>query len=276
MSLVAFKRKSMIQYGGQRSGKPPGGFWMMRGPFGKNNTVVDEYGPEGFSINGGRRSKGYIGRDCKFSSNGTPFRGTEPLGCGGAAGNYAQPQPVLNAGAAIVDIRGNQYKFVKPSVLSTSGMIATKYRWIRGVYPNVWVQPLYTGNQSDSGSQGLYIHTKAAANMCASDINNPEKYAGFIVNHGPTLCRTSAAKFTYNQMASNGPYTKNLGVAMTSSEQTLKIQRRCANPTAAQKPFPYRVQTGVSLGAAGTRVSTGGNGCGTSDIVLTPQTQSGR
>jgi hypothetical protein len=38
----------MIQYGGQRSGKPPGGFWMMRGPFGKNNTVVDEYGPEGF------------------------------------------------------------------------------------------------------------------------------------------------------------------------------------------------------------------------------------
>jgi len=269
MSLVAFKKKSFIQYGGQRSGKPPGGFWMMRGPFGNTTMPLDDtYGPEGFSINGGRRSNSYIGKDNKFSSNGTPFRGVYPLGNGGAAGTYAQPQPVYNAGPAMVEVQGNQYKYIKPSVLSTTGLIATKYRWIRGVYPNVWVQPIYTGNQVESSSQGLYVHTKSAANTCVTDINNQAKYAKFIVNRGPTLCRTSAAKFTYNQMSSNGPYTKNLRVAMTSSEQTLRVQRRCANPTAAQKPFPYAVQTGVSLGAAGTRVNTGGNGCGTSDIVL--------
>ena len=264
MSIVALKKKSMILYGGHRSGQ--GGTWMMRGPHGQDN--VADYGPVGFSINGGRRSNSYIGKDRKFSCNGTPFRGTEPRGCGGSGGNYAQPQPVYNAGPAKVDIRGNQHKFVKPSVLSTNGMIATKYRWIRGAYPNVWVQPLYTGNQAYTGSQGLYVHTKSAANMCVSDINNPTKYADFIVDRGPTLCKKTTAGFTYNQMASNGPYTKRLGVAMTSAEQTQKIQRKCANPTAAQKPFPYRVQTGVSIGAAGTRVSTGGNGCGTSDIVI--------
>ena len=268
MSIVAFKKKSMIQYGGQRSGKPPGGTWMMRGPFGNTTLPVDAYGGEGFSINGGRRSNSYIGKDNKFSSSGTPFRGIYPLGHGGSSGTYIQAQPVYNAGPAIVEIEGNQYKYIKPSVLSTAGLIATKYRWIRGVYPNFWVQPLNTGNQTDSSSQGVYLQRKSAANCCVTDINNPAKYAGFIVNRGPTLCRTSAAKFTYNQMSSNGPYTKNLGVAMTSSEQTLRVQRRCANPTAAQKPFPYAVQTGVSIGAAGTRVSTGGNGCGTSDPVL--------
>ena len=266
MSIVAFKKKSMIQYGGQRSDKPPGGIWTMRGPFGNTSLPLESYGTEGFSINGGRRSNSYIGKDRKFSVTGTPFRGVEPRGNGGSNGEYKQAQPAYNAGPAIVDIRGNQYKYVKPSVLSTTGMIATKYRWIRGVYPNYWVQPLYTGNQVDSGSQGLYVHTKSAANACV--IDNPDKHDGNIVNRGPTLCRKTTAGFTYNQMASNGPYTKNLKMAVTSSEHLLRVQRKCANPTPAQKPFPYAVQTGKGIGASGGRVSSGGNGCGTSNPVL--------
>ena len=107
MSIVAFKKKSMIQYGGQRSGKPPGGTWMMRGPFGNTTLPVDAYGGEGFSINGGRRSNSYIGKDNKFSSSGTPFRGIYPLGHGGSSGTYIQAQPVYNAGPAIVEIEGN-------------------------------------------------------------------------------------------------------------------------------------------------------------------------
>jgi hypothetical protein len=34
------------------------------------------------------------------------------------------------------------------SVRSTKSMIATKYKWIKGQYPNVWVQP--STNQSSS------------------------------------------------------------------------------------------------------------------------------
>ena len=249
----------MIQYGGQHSGK--GGTWVMRGPFG--NTSLPLESSEGFSINGGHRSNSYIGRDRKFSVTCTPFRGTEPRGNGGSNGDYKQAQPVYNAGPTIVDIRGNQHKYVKPSVLSTTGMIATKYRWIRGVYPNVWVQPLYTGNQVDSGSQGLYVQTKSAANACVTDINNPDKYDGNIVNRGPTLCKKTTAGFTFNQMTSNAPYTKNLKMAVTSSEHLLRVQRTCS-----VKHFPYAVQTGKGIGASGGRVSSGGNGCGTSNPVL--------
>ena len=260
----------MIQYGGNRTAQ--GGNWTMRGPFGNTELPVESYGAEGFSINGGRRSNSYIGKESKFSSTGTPFRGAHPRGNGGSNGEYKQAQPVYNAGPAIVEIQGNQHKYIKPSVLSTTGMIATKYRWIRGMYPNAWVQPQYTGNQSDSNSQGVYISKKTTANTCVTDINNPAKYDGHIVNRGPTLCKKTTAGFTYNQMASNGPYTKNLKMALTSSEHLLRIQRKCANPTAAQKPFPYAVQTGASIGAAGTSVRSGGNGCGTSNPVLrTPE-----
>ena len=75
MSIVAFKRKSVIQYGANVSGKPPGGYWLPQGPFGRNRTINSYmleqnskyYGAEGFSINGGTRSKGRVGQNMKFS-----------------------------------------------------------------------------------------------------------------------------------------------------------------------------------------------------------------
>ena len=40
MSLTAFKRKSVIQYGSDRSGKPPGGIWLPQGPFGRETAAL--------------------------------------------------------------------------------------------------------------------------------------------------------------------------------------------------------------------------------------------
>ena len=121
MSLVAFKKKSVIQYGSKRSGKPPGGYWLPQGPFGNNTTglqlAIDNYGPVGFSINGPHRNVGGVGKESKFSRNGTPFRGTQPIGWGGSGGNYARPEPVFNANRVIA--LGDQYMYVKQSVLST-------------------------------------------------------------------------------------------------------------------------------------------------------------
>lgn len=273
MSIVAFKKKSIIQYGSRRSGVAPGGVWLPQGPFGHSTTGLqlanETYGPVGFSLNGGRRSRGYVGQDCKYSRNGTPFRGTQPIGWGGAGGQYAQPRPVFNSN--IVGVEGTQYLYIKPSVLSTSGMLAKKYRWARnGVYPNNWVQPVNTGNQVDSSSQGMYLHKKTAENMCVNDVNKPEKYADYIVRCGPTLCSKSTARFKYNTMASSAPYTKTLRQPFTSGEYTLFIQRGCANPKGAAKPFPYAVQTGTGIGASGTRVSNVGNACNTSNIYLAP------
>ena len=55
MSIVAFKKKSVIQYGSKRSGKPPGGYWLPQGPFGHSTTglqlSINTLGPVGFSLN---------------------------------------------------------------------------------------------------------------------------------------------------------------------------------------------------------------------------------
>ena len=255
MSIVAFKKKSVIQYGSGRSGKPPGGYWLPQGPFGKNMfSLQDTNGPNGFSLQGGRRSPGYIGQTMEMSQNGTPFRGKFPLG-GSITDAFPPSQPVFNVNE--VNVLATQYQYIKPSVLSTRGMLQKKYKWIyNGQYPNFWVQPNYAGTtQSDSKSQGMYVHNVTTSNLCVTDVNAEDKYVDFIVEGGPTLCHTSTAKFKYNNMAQNGKYTKFLKQPLSSEQQTAKIQRKCTNPLGAQKPFPF---------------STNGNTCNRGPQYLAP------
>ena len=42
MSLTAFKRKSVINYGSKRSGTAPGGVWLPQGPFGHATEALKE------------------------------------------------------------------------------------------------------------------------------------------------------------------------------------------------------------------------------------------
>jgi hypothetical protein len=278
MSLATFKKKSIVNcVGTNRSGKPPGGYWLPQGPFGKNTTglqlAIDNYGPVGFSINGGHRNVGGVGKECKFSRNGTPFRGIHPYGSGGTFGKYARPEPVYNVNRVIA--LGEQHLYVKPSVLSTYGKLRKQYRWVyTGKYPNYWVQPVYpSGTQSDTASQGTYLHNLTANNTRYLNVNNSDKYVGYVKQSGPTLCGpvfNSTAKFTFNDMVTNAPYTKELRQPVDSSEYTTHIQRKCVNPSTAQKPFPYAVQTGTSMTARGTSIRSFGSTCGTSQVYLTP------
>ena len=301
MSLTAFKRKSVINYGSKRSGSAPGGVWLPQGPFGHSTNglqlAIHNPGPVGFSINGGHRNVGGVGRDMKMSKSGTPYRGTQPIGFGGSYGQYpsatlvgsttngiqstgavpnahnkaAVVQPVLNS--RIVDTMGSQYIYIKPSVLSTYGMLRQKYRWAyTGQYPNFWVQPNYTGNQTDSASQGLYVQNLASANTCNIKVNNDGTYEGHVVKSGPTLCTPgrSTAQFKYNDMARNAPYTKTLGQPVSYGQYNLYLTRGCNNPIGPQKPFPYAVQGGTGIKRGGTNVNSVGSSCGTSNIYLTP------
>ena len=300
MSLTAFKRKSVINYGSKRSGTAPGGVWLPQGPFGHSTTglqlAIDNPGPQGFSINGGRRNIGGVGRDMKMSKSGTPYRGAYPVGFGGTYGKYpsavlvgnadangqntgavtnssksAVVEPVLNS--RVVDTMGTQYLYIKPSVLSTHGMLDKKYRWAYyGKYPNYWVQPNYTGNQTDSASQWLYIQNKAAANTCNLKVNNVGTYEGHVVRCGPTLCTPgrSTAGFKYNDMARNAPYTKTLNQPVSYAQYNLYLTRGCNNPVGPQKPFPYAVQTGSSQSASGTSITNFATGCNTTPIYLSP------
>ncbi len=272
MSLATFKKKSVINYGSKRSGSAPGGEWISQGPFGANSMKPQmTAGSSGFSINGGHRNIGGIGRDMKMSKSGTPFRGTHPVGWGGTYGTYpsSSVQPVLNSSK--VNTMGTQYKYIKPSVLSTRGMLRKKYSWIyNGQYPHYWVQPNYTGDQTDSASQGVYLQNKTASNICKIKVNNIADYEGYIAYGGPTLCKAgrSTAGFKFNDMVRNGPYTKKLYEPTTYLEYNSFITRKCANPEGNKKPFPFQVQTGTGLTASGTSISSFGNACNTSKYYL--------
>jgi hypothetical protein len=299
MSLTTFKKKSVINYGSKRSGKAPGGVWLPQGPFGHATKVLKEaiktYGSVGFSVNGGHRNIGGVGRDMKMSKSGTPYRGTQPIGWGGSHGKYPSAtlignsseqttgaipnsgskqgvvEPLLNS--RVTDTMGSQYIYIKPSVLSNKGMLDKKYRWAYyGQYPNYWVQPNYTGNQTDTASQLVYIQNKAAANTCSLKVNNVGSYENNIVKCGPTLCSSgrSTAKFKYNDMARNAPYTKTLYQPVSYAQYNLYITRGCNNPVGAQKPFPYAVTTGSSQAAAGTSITSFASGCNTGPVYLTP------
>jgi hypothetical protein len=244
MSLAAFKKTSVVRYGTKISGKGPGGIWLPQGPFGAGGAsmlkqATTNVGPSGFSLAGTHRNVGGVGRDCKMSRNGTPYRGAYPMGCGGTFGTYPPSQPVLNVNRVIT--LGDQWLYVKPSSLSTKGMLEKKYRWIHnGQYPNYWVQPNYASTmQSDTKSQGMYVHDKTTSNMCVTDVNADAKYVGHVKCSQPNLYGNSTAQFTYDGLARNAPYGKQLHQPETSSIHTLRIQRKCTNPRGPEKPFPY-------------------------------------
>jgi len=247
MSIQAFKRKGVINYGSRRSAKPPGGKWLSQGPFGGYNFEAPE-GTVGFSINGGRRNQGRVGQSMAMSKNGTPFRGQFPCwGSGAIRNTYVKSQPLMVSPLVKAVNRGSQYEFIKPSVLSTDGMLEKKYMWINnGQYPNYWVQPVYgNSNLSDNASQWLYIQNKAAANISVNDTNKPQVYLGYRIRGGPTGCSTTIARYrSYSTISSNAGYTKTLGIPQTASQYTLQVQQKSLNPVGPQKPFPFATNGG--------------------------------
>ena len=250
MSINTLKKKGVILFGSNVSGhKPNGGIWLRQGPFGSTGTInLDNQTGLGFSINGGIRTGRYIGQNMMMSKNGTPFRGVHPRGSGGVGGTYPRVEPTMNAGEAYVDITGNQAKFIKPSSISNKGMLEKKYMWIHnGQYPNVWVQP--DDNIPYNHSQWLYIQQKAAANDCTTNTNDFEKYIPHILPCNNN--RTPLSRTTFKAMFSNAGYTKVLYQPQTSSQHTLKIQRKCANPIGSQKPFPFAANNN-SRGSSGS------------------------
>jgi hypothetical protein len=290
MSLATFKKKSINKYSSATkiSGKPSNKYWLYQGPYGGQETVAStifknslvglngnlgtpyEAKNAGFSINGSTRSMGAVGESMAFSQSRTPFRGVYPIGNGGKNGRYPTSiqlnvQPILSK--IVLDTF-----IVNPSVLSTKGMLSRRFRWINsGQYPNNWVQPNYTGNQTDTSSQGLYVQNKSAANYCHYDVNDTEKYIDYRRATSATGCQTTPARgYTMNTMQSNAAYTKTLYQPKDSSDYTLRIQRRCQNPLGPQKPFPYRVQTGTGVLTGGIRVANVASACNTSNTTLVP------
>jgi len=254
MSIHSLKLKGVARFGSKISGKSPGEIWQSRGPFGSGGFQRTA-GSNGFSINGGRRNVGYVGQSMAMSRNGTPYFGKNPMGQGSHFGRYNHSrnnnnqvvQSVFNAARA--EILGNQYLYIKPSVISNKGMLETKYKWIHGgQYPNYWVQPVY-GNDSLShnASQQVYIDRKIAANTCANDTNKQSMYVNYkscgVGPRGGASCIRRPANYKFVSISSQTGYTKTLRQPQTSEQRTKQIQKNCSNPNPKQAPFPPAVST---------------------------------
>jgi len=294
MSLATFKKKSInsASTATKISGKATNNYWIYQGPYGKKGNLpsvifnASLVGPNGmvggnyydgsnagFSINGPSRNRGRVGESMGFSKSATPYRGKYPKGWGGIHGRYPDgPNEIVLNIAPVQTGVAIQNAIVKPSVLSTKGMLERRFRWINsGQYPNNWVQPNYTGNQTESASQGLYIQKKSASNYCWYDVNDIANYVNYYKTGGSTGCQTTPARgYTMNIQQANAAYTKTLHQPKDSSDYTLQVQRGCQNPVGFQKPFPYAVQTGTGVLRGGITVDNVASSCNTANPVLVP------
>lgn len=194
MSEATLKKKTRVQYNNMSVGSKNGGF----------------------SINGTRRSQGYVGQTMlgrHFPS--TPMRGNVARGNGGCCGTYRKgtiiqsgvcfPSNPINGSTA-----NNDPRVVKSSVLSNDGMIRTQYRWI-------WRPQPYTSVKVDSnkiqGTQNQYIENKAS-----KTINNLAK-----CNNIDYKC--------------SGTYNKPIGNTSLSG---------CSNLSIFQKPRPFGTVINIS------------------------------
>ena len=161
MSEATLKKKTRTQY--------------------RNMSVGSKNG--GFSLNGTRRSQGYVGQTMlgrHFPR--TPMRGNEARGSGGCGGKYYRGTIIQSGVPFPSGVTGNSAnnnpKVVKPSVINNNGLIMTKYRWIRRPQPystfkeNVLDDDEKIVSKANTISQGIYIKNKSTNLITTNLIKN--------------------------------------------------------------------------------------------------------
>lgn len=110
-----------------------------------------------FSINGVHRNQGYVGQ-LSFGRTvlRTPAKGTESQGHGGCCGDYKKNDVQTSSINSTEDSSS-----IKPSVLSTSGMLAKRNRWVNRPDPYGVTKPSDSNNQSTSGDYTVYKRKNA-------------------------------------------------------------------------------------------------------------------
>jgi hypothetical protein len=134
MSIVTLKKKTQVQY---------------------NNMSVGC--KNGFSLNGTYRSQGYVGQTMLSRSlPSTLMKGNVTKGHGGCCGKYPQNGIIQSAVTSL-----NDSTVIKSSVLNTSGMIKTKYRWIwrPQPYSSTKVDSFHNSNPQSDYISNLSVNT---------------------------------------------------------------------------------------------------------------------
>lgn len=143
MSLAVLKKKTASKY--------------------NNNSVGTK-----FSINGTYRNQGYVGQtSLSRTLIHTPKTGTTPQGHGSCCNTYSV-QDIKNSSCCSTE----QNHVIKSSVLSTSGMLSKKHRWLKRPHPYSTTKPSDSINQSTSGDYIIFKRKSEIkkANECDVEI----------------------------------------------------------------------------------------------------------
>jgi hypothetical protein len=224
MSIVVLKRKTEAMRNLSGKSKHIKHTWAIQGPHGGMGGNVLSYGG-GFSINGSYRNIGSVGTtNLAKSVKRTQFYGTTAKTNSGTTEN--SNFNYHNSGSCC----SNDNTIIKPSVLSTRGMLAKKHRWMKRGYPHYWVQP--TGNPLDSTASAVVEKIKTN-NLCQSDA----------FDSGNVVCNSVCKlQMIGTKKQTQKSYSKSRDLfSRSQSDYLTNKKQKCLNPTGANKPFPFQV-----------------------------------
>ena len=205
MSIVTLKRKAAAQYNNLSVGKPQ------------------------FSLNGTRRSAGYVGQDTLGRSLIRSLsRGGALKGHGGCCGQYPTPQIKTSPEMSCL----NNTAVVKPSSISNTGLLMSKYRWARRPQPYSTVKP---DNNLHNNVQSAYIDR--LARKAILDGSNCH-----IINEECLKPCPLSKTANYNRPTVVNRITKPdsfLG-AVAESEYIRKLNKKCAELDEVKRENPNR------------------------------------
>jgi len=203
MSLAVLKRKTAAKY---------------------NNSSVGE---SQFSLNGTRRSQGYVGQDSRgrYLSR-TLMRDGAARGHGGCCGTY--DSKMLSPGICCL----NDTSVIKTSTMNNIGQLMTRHKWIHSGNGTVKVD----SNQDTYSSNGYTIKMRNRIILEADTCNEP--------SDKPPICKTNVAM---SRKTLDCNITKDItqimgGPAMDSSLYVLGLGQKCtlndSNPISSTKSAP--------------------------------------
>ena len=178
MSLATFKKKTAHKY--------------------KNNSVDQKQ----FSINGTRRSQGYVGQTSLSRNNlRTPASGNSLQGHGTCCGQY----PIQAVSTSSI-FTTNDPTMVKPSVLGSKGMLQKRTQWARRPQPFSSTKP----------GDALNLHK-------SSDITTFRKQRAL------QSCDLLGYKPAGKCCSQSVKQEQDLYVAMNASDYTVRLRQSCAD-----------------------------------------------
>jgi len=212
MSIVTLKKKTQTQY---------------------NNMSVNSQ--NGFSLNGTRRSQGYVGQtSLSRSINRTLFRGGAARGFGGCCGTF-QKNIVVSSDVTSL----NDAAIIKPSVINTMGMLEERYQYLLN---HETVKP--DANQNVNTHRQYTVNLGKKTILCADNLQATDKQLNASACNKCYNYNTFFRKkiHTYTKPQSNY-------VPVSYGEYLIKLDENCKKNL--DKPYiPVKYNKGVLPGPA--------------------------